>query len=32
MPEEREGEKSDCLVPLDRFQDRDDLLISSEEL
>jgi len=32
MPEEQDGEESDCLIALERFQDRDDLIISSEEL
>jgi hypothetical protein len=32
MPEERDGEESDCLIALERFQDRDDLIMSSEDL
>ena len=32
ISEERDGEESDCLIALERFQDRDDLIISSEDL
>jgi len=32
VPEERDGEESNCLIALERFQDRDDLIISSDDL
>jgi hypothetical protein len=32
MPEEHDGEESDYLIALERFRDRDDPTISSEEL
>jgi hypothetical protein len=32
MPEERDGEESDCLIALKRFQNRDDLIVSPEDL
>lgn len=32
MPEQQDREESDCLIALERFQDRDDLIISQEEL
>jgi len=32
LSEERDGEESDCILALERFQDRDDLIVSPEDL
>jgi hypothetical protein len=32
VPEEQDREKSDCLLALERLQDKDDLIISSDDL
>ncbi|MGA2935309.1 MAG: hypothetical protein ABSD81_09170 [Methanomicrobiales archaeon] len=32
MPEERDGEESDCLLALERLQNEEDLVISSDKI
>jgi len=32
MPEQQDREESDCLIALERFQDENDFIVSSEDL